>query len=917
MKKIIVFIVVCMLMTFSVSCASTTVEENDDFEVRGVRSIDLIESNGLVDTYKIVYTDGSSMTFTVTNGAQGIQGIKGDKGDKGDNGEDGHSPVITIQNGNWYIDGVDTNQSAEGLNGDIGNGISSIFLSGTEGRVDTYTVIYTDGTTTFFTVTNGSQGEQGPQGIQGIQGVPGTNGKDGHTPVITIQNGNWYIDGVDTTQSAIGLKGDDGNGIASVEKTGTEGLVDTYTIIYTNGSKTTFTVTNGAQGVQGIQGVPGESGHTPEITVQNGRWYVDGKDTGVYATYLSCEHSYGDYVTDISAACNLTGLKHRTCVLCGVAEYASIAALNHEREAERVYLDDCTLMLVISKCSTCENILLEQRASDHAYVTTEYTAAGCFTDGIMVEECTKCQSVKETVLKTSYEHDRVDGLCYCGNYPPSEGIVVEYLESDGWGGGPGYYITGYDGPENVQDLYLPSIYYTEDRGYGTVIGIGEDAFEGHEENFDAVYFSTTIKTVGFGAFYTTRPRAFYLNDGLEVINAFGLGYLSEDLVVPESVKAIDTAFARPQDIETYIYFKGDMPSFISYARRDTEKNNDMFDRCIVIFDPDKEGWPKESGVNLYGGALFRNDDYSYEFYDSSTLVQAELSFDLVYKMAEDCYGQYDIDYRLLRIVENDEQYEVFYSLALEITKECTTDDERIMAVYNWVNQNISYDMGYKVATVYDSLIARKGVCAQYAAIMTQLLRTLNIKALMVTGYEWVFTYPNEITYLDENINEVDGHAWVVAYNGYGWSTYDPTNNVHGVKYSDFGCILLATQLEGLCIAGDGYYPCLLSGTMGLYLKNGEWYMKNEDGYSIPLREFGKVYYENNVIPNGGVHYGAGYSNMPNQCDDITYVVWYDSEGNKVHGLVKKYDGGYAYIFENGRVYEGVIVIGGVEYQSSW
>ena len=52
MKKIIVFIVVCMLMTFSVSCASTTVEENDNFEVRGVRSIDLIESNGLVDTYK-------------------------------------------------------------------------------------------------------------------------------------------------------------------------------------------------------------------------------------------------------------------------------------------------------------------------------------------------------------------------------------------------------------------------------------------------------------------------------------------------------------------------------------------------------------------------------------------------------------------------------------------------------------------------------------------------------------------------------------------------------------------------------------------------------------------------------------------------------------------------------------------------
>ena len=36
-----------------------------------------------------------------------------------------------------------------------------------------------------------------------------------------------------------------GNGIASIEKTGTSGLIDTYTITFTNGDTTTFTVTNG------------------------------------------------------------------------------------------------------------------------------------------------------------------------------------------------------------------------------------------------------------------------------------------------------------------------------------------------------------------------------------------------------------------------------------------------------------------------------------------------------------------------------------------------------------------------------------------------------------------------------------------------------------------------------------------------
>ena len=51
-----------------------------------------------------------------------------------------------------------------------------------------------------------------------------------------------------------GPVGPTGNGIASIRKTGTSGLVDTYTITYTNGNTTTFTVTNG------------EDANTTEIT---------------------------------------------------------------------------------------------------------------------------------------------------------------------------------------------------------------------------------------------------------------------------------------------------------------------------------------------------------------------------------------------------------------------------------------------------------------------------------------------------------------------------------------------------------------------------------------------------------------------------------------------------------------------------
>ncbi len=50
------------------------------------------------------------------------------------------------------------------------------------------------------------------------------------------------------------------NGIVSIEKTATEGLVDTYTITFSDGSKTTFEVTNGKDGQNGINGDDGVDG---------------------------------------------------------------------------------------------------------------------------------------------------------------------------------------------------------------------------------------------------------------------------------------------------------------------------------------------------------------------------------------------------------------------------------------------------------------------------------------------------------------------------------------------------------------------------------------------------------------------------------------------------------------------------------
>lgn len=101
-----------------------------------------------------------------------------------------------------------------------------------------------------------------------------------------INDANGYLTGVITNAGLLGGqvvaerglkgdKGDTGNGIASIAKTGSSGDIDTYTITFTDGDTTTFTVTNG---------------HTPVITqtpVATDLWtgtaiYVD----GVYLTTI-------------------------------------------------------------------------------------------------------------------------------------------------------------------------------------------------------------------------------------------------------------------------------------------------------------------------------------------------------------------------------------------------------------------------------------------------------------------------------------------------------------------------------------------------------------------------------------------------------------------------------------------------------
>ena len=116
-------------------------------------------------------------------------------------------------------------------------------------------------------------------------------------------------------------------------------------------------------------------------------------------------------------------------------------------------------------------------------------------------------------------------------------------------------------------------------------------------------------------------------------------------------------------------------------------------------------------------------------------------------------------------------------LAAQLTAGKKDELEKVQAVYNYVIKNMTYDKqkaqtvqsGY--LPVVDKVLAeKKGICFDYASVMTAMLRSQNIPTKLVTGYTgsayhaWISTYTKETGW-------VEG---VIFFDGVSWKLMDPT-----------------------------------------------------------------------------------------------------------------------------------------------
>lgn len=113
----------------------------------------------------------------------------------------------------------------------------------------------------------------------------------------------------------------------------------------------------------------------------------------------------------------------------------------------------------------------------------------------------------------------------------------------------------------------------------------------------------------------------------------------------------------------------------------------------------------------------------------------------------------------------------------ELAKDCYSDLEVIENIYHFVTQTIAYDKAKAQSVAYgyipdpdETLSSEKGICFDYASLMTAMLRSQKIPTKLEVGYAgevyhaWISCYVEEIGWVDN----------IIEFNGESWSLMDPT-----------------------------------------------------------------------------------------------------------------------------------------------
>lgn len=132
-------------------------------------------------------------------------------------------------------------------------------------------------------------------------------------------------------------------------------------------------------------------------------------------------------------------------------------------------------------------------------------------------------------------------------------------------------------------------------------------------------------------------------------------------------------------------------------------------------------------------------------------------------------------------------------LADEICAGCETDEEKVLAFYNWIIANLEYDHDcYPLFQYFDvrkTLQTRQGICFDFSHLFAAFCRSQNIPCYAVDGMPYD--------------RSKDPHTWNRVYFNGSWWDMDLTNDILATKND--GKLYGFRELESITVSDKDYY----------------------------------------------------------------------------------------------------------------
>lgn len=194
----------------------------------------------------------------------------------------------------------------------------------------------------------------------------------------------------------------------------------------------------------------------------------------------------------------------------------------------------------------------------------------------------------------------------------------------------------------------------------------------------------------------------------------------------------------------------------------------LFGEAIYTYDLTSKGYtvlPLQFGSGNYSVRLMKNSSGNaytvMASIDFSALIKDELTIFL--------YPNQVIDYTLQTLAVNK---------SFEITQKDDSEIKRVYTVYHYVMNLLSYDSAkaalandvYMLPVLDAIVLNKKGICFDYAALMSAMLRVQGIPTRLITGYTdlayhaWVEIYLKDVGWINPRI----------YFKEKSWKRVDPT-----------------------------------------------------------------------------------------------------------------------------------------------